>query len=289
MADEEESLDAQVEAQFRSESVDAPDSTDAEDESDAAGDSSSAPSEEEELETPVLTQDQIEFLGRKLARDQAEALGQFYDWAQENPTYVQAFDAWLRGDYELVPAGQQAQAPAPADSSPQEEVEQEEDLSDLPASVRAKLTQFDAVQAQVERLNQAQAAEQLRVAQTAVAKGKDTYQTRMGLTDEDMVELEGAAVRLGVLPNIAAQTNDMIRAVEETLDLAYWSTPKFREAALAKQAQQNNEALKRQRKANALGSSSGSVPRTASSSNTPQERREAMISELSKALNGGSE
>lgn len=234
--------------------------------------------------------DVIEWEGRQLKRGEAKALVEFYDWARANPGAMQAFDAYLTGQYDLVPKGyvpqQQQQATGPIQQVQTEEVE--DPYEDLPPAVRDKLSKIDEYEQRFAALDQQQQVEQLAVAQTAVQKGTANFQTKFGLTDEDIAELSETTARMGILPNIARERGDMLTAVEEALEVAYWRTPKFRDLAFQRQQTEAAEDLKRQQRASALSGASGSTPRGGTSPSNPSDRRVAMVNEITQAMRGGS-
>lgn len=222
---------------------------------------------------------EVDILGHKLRQNEAEALIEFYEWARANPQQVAEFDRYLRGDVELVPRGG-GQTPDGADNP-----SDDSDLEDLPPAVRAKLGEIDAMRETLGAMTQEAQQRQLVQAQAAVEKGAENFRTRLSLTAEDMTELQAETASLGILPSIAQRRQgDLTGAVEEALEIAYWRSEKFRQAAIGRMMDQQKEDRKRQRKASSLGGSSGSVPRSQDTPRDPEARKKAMADEIAEAM-----
>jgi hypothetical protein len=245
------------------------------------------PAEEPPAEGPR----RVAVLDREFDEHDARALVEFYDWVRQNPQQAMAIDSYLRGEAQLVPQGYQQSQPQQAPQQQQAPPEPEhDDLEDLDPALRDRLRRIDELEQRIQQYEQVsvqerQAQYQQQVA-AAVQRGGQSAQQKYGLTEEEAQELLGEAAALNIVGPLAAQRGDPVVAVEEALEIAYWRSPKFREHALTKMAQQEAESAKRQRKASALSGGSGSVPRNQGAPSNPTDRRSAMVNEISQALNG---
>lgn len=230
----------------------------------------------------------VEVLGQRLTEEEAQNLVDFYSWARANPQHVQAIDSYLTGNAQIVPREYlEQQQRQQQQAQPEQSQADLEEWEALPAAVKQKLSELDELKGVVGSLTQEQRQAQMATAQSAVQKGAENFKSRYSLSDEDMEVLMAETARLQVLPTIVQQTGDMLKGVEEALEMTYWRSTDFREREFAKQQTQARQQQQRQRKASALSGSSGSVPR-ASEPRTQEQRREAMVSEIATALRDGS-
>lgn len=222
----------------------------------------------------------VNILDREFDETDARSLVEFYDWVKANPAQAIAIDTYLRGQAQFVPVGQEQQPAPVAPAEPEPDA-----FEDLDPALRAKLKQIDELTARVAEQDQARAREYQSEVEAAVIRGTAAAATRLGLSDEEAEELKKIGAAMNVLPGLAQQKNgDLVAAVEATMDLAYWSTPKFRDQAVLKFAEQQTTERRRQAKASSLSGGSGSVPRTPKEPSTNEGRREAMVSAIAEAM-----
>jgi vacuolar-type H+-ATPase subunit I/STV1 len=214
---------------------------------------------------------------REMSIQDAQALVEFSDWVRANPEKAVAIDAYLRGQAEFRPVEVEPQAPAQPPLS-------EETLEDLDPAVRQRLETVDVLQQRLDALQAQQTQANQAQFQAAVQRGADNIKDKYALTDEEVQELQVIGAGMNVLPGIAQQRGDYVSAVEETLELAYWQTEKFRDAAVARYSAEQAEAEKRKRKASSISGGSGSVPRGPKAPSTKEDRREAMVQAITQAM-----
>jgi hypothetical protein len=238
--------------------------------------------------------DLIELDGLQLRPEEASALKEFYEFAQENPQAMAGIDAYLSGDYVLTPAQQaqqmQAQQAPPNGNGYEPDEEDDWDDEDIPPGVRARLDQMQAQMAQQQQVlisqqHVAQTAQQ-RAANEDIEMAASAYGDRRGLSEEEMSDLQNATGRLGVLPALVAKHNgNRIAALDEAFELAYWQTPEFRDREITRQAETSTKDRQRTTKAGKLSGSSGSQPREPQTPRTAEANREAMIAEIAQSMN----
>lgn len=228
--------------------------------------------------------ERVSLLGRDFDQSEAESLVGFYDWVRSHPEQAYAIDAFMRG---------QAQFVVPEDRPPQQQQQQaqpepEEDLSDLPPSVRAKLAEIDELRNAVGTVANDSMARRHAEAQAVVHLAGENFGTKYGLGADEVEELQRDAAQLNIIPSYIAQGAPWAQAVEEALDVAYWRNPKYREAHAERIASQAKKDQTRQRKAASVSGGSGSAPRTANPADTatPEGRRAAMVAAIAAAQNG---
>ncbi len=254
---------------------------DGEDGADGAGE---GPSEGEQP-TPTPSEeppaDEVQILDRTYSTDDAKALVEFYDWVKSNPQQAIAIDSYLKGQATFTPV----EAPGtPAQPAPAAPAVDEEIFEDLPEVVKQKLTQVDTLQQRIDALDQERAIAHQSEVQGAIARGSASFKDRYSLTDDEITELQQIGAGLNVLQGLAAQKGDLVSAVEETLEMAYWRTEKFRDVAVSKYAEQQAADTKRQAKASSLSGGSGSVPRTPKAASTNEDRRLGMVAAITQAM-----
>lgn len=223
----------------------------------------------------------IELAGERLTKEQVEGLVDFYRWAKANPEGLAQFDAYLQGQYELVPRGYLAARQATSQQSPRAE---EDPFEGLDPKLAATLSQMQSRLDQVAQMNaQQQVVSYAKGVETAAARVKERY----GLEDEDMERLTLHTARLQILPALMRQTGDAATAAEQAMELAYWQIPEFRDRELARRSQSTLEQQKRAMKASRLSGSSGSAPRNGSTPRTREERMAAMTQEIAQLMREG--
>lgn len=233
---------------------------------------------------PDTPPDRVSVLGRDLQQVEAQSLLDFYDWVRSNPQQAMAIDAYMRGQAQFVvpdPTPPQPTAPPTSDVD-------EGEWDELPKPVRDKLAEIDQLKQQVGFQEQDRQMQRQALAQAAVQRGAANFAERYSLNEEELEELQRDTAALGILPGIAAQRGDMLAAVEEALDIAYWRNEKFRSRQMDAYQKQQNETQRRQRKASSVSGGSGSSPRVPDNidTSTPEGRKAAMVAMISQAQNG---
>jgi hypothetical protein len=168
--------------------------------------------------------------------------------------------------------------PAPEPPKPPEWLDQDD-----PAQV-AMWTRQQELERQIQQIgqNQQQVAQQQAVAraQADANSGISTFRTlHPELSEDDITTLRTHAVSLDIIDGLA-RTRSGADAIAKALDIAYWDHPEFRARANAEPSPAKVKAAERaerKEKLNALGGSSGSVPRqeTRSVPKTDREMKDA--------------
>lgn len=244
---------------------------------------------------------------RTLTADQAREALHVYDWAQGlTPDHVAVIDAVFSGDYVVVPRdqapppSQPGTSPVPPSGASGGGGGDEIDLDALDPDTRAYIERQRAqieqyVQQATQPLIQANAQQHQQQVIAQLDQGAQTFMQRMNLTEQDIGTLQQRVAETGILPGIASRhRNNLSAAMEEALEAAYWTTPQYRDRAIAAQTeaqlaadrQRATEDAKRQRKASSLTGSAGSVPRTQPPA-TKQDRDKAMVGDIAAAMSGG--
>lgn len=213
----------------------------------------------------------------ELPPDHAQVLADFYKWLQANPQQAALIDAYLSGQAEIV-RREQPQAPEPQ-PAPQPKAQDEQKEPPSP-----ELAELEQLRQKIAQLEQIQYREQMQTAHAAVVEGQQRFAKRMGLTDEELEKVSQVAAAIGSLPHFVQAAGDMITGVEQALENAFWTIPEMREKAISQML--SSPDLARQRRAASISGSGGSAPRQ-SPPTTPEDRRKAMIDEITQALRGG--
>lgn len=169
-----------------------------------------------------------------------------------------------------------ARQPAPEPPKPVEPPEwvDRDDPSDL-----ARWNYMQKLELQQSQLleNQRRFAEQEQAskAMVAVDGALSTFrQLHPELTEDDVQTVRTHAAALEIIPGLQ-RTRNGTDAVLKALDIAYWDLPEFRAQATATPspaAVKKAERAEKKEKLNALGGSSGSVPRTEAKPNLSSDR-----------------
>ena len=241
--------------------------------------------------------DFIEIGSQRIPAEHAERVAAFWQWMNEYPEQAMEFMGYLNGEYTLTPAQQAAveqaaaqAAAAPAEPKPRPE---DEDWTFVPDSVKDAIAELDEIKGRFEtydqwvaRLEYEREQEAATAAVQAINMGVEKFREQYDVSDQDLEQLRIEAGRLGVADRLAQQYGDPVRAVAESLELAYLRNPTFRDRETARQVTQAQEDQQRQRKLGALGGS-GSPPVRKTTPSTPEDRRTAMVREIREAVNGG--
>lgn len=220
----------------------------------------------------------VEVAGRKLRPEEAQELVEFYEWARANPQVMAGVNAYLSGQYQLVPVQQEETKP-----------EEDDEWEHVDPSIKSR---FEALQAEVQQMAawrqqwvQQQTYEQVVRAQTDLAAGIERFNSRYSLTEDELQTLQNEAAELSILPALIQKHNgDRVAAVDEALETAYWRSETFRQREFDKERLNEKNDAKRKSTASKLSGSSGSVPRHRETPSTPEQRKEAMIREIAEAM-----
>ncbi len=259
---------------------------------DEAGDEEDETEEDDDVEAPAEeAPSSFTIDGRNLTEGDMRQVLQVADWASSlSPDQVNAIDAVLSGEYEIVPRGAAASVPQPGAAAPG--VDDDDEYDDLDPKVKARL---DHLTNTVETLSKSQSSvfeeQQRRVNEEVVASirvGASKFQTATGLTDDEREVLTQRVVQLQILPGYANQyRGDPATAMEKAMEAVYWQTPEYREREVQKQLAQERKTTSkettRKTKASSLTSGGGSVPRVEPSA-TKDQRREQMKREIEEAM-----
>lgn len=240
--------------------------------------------------------------GISIDREQARTLAQFDAWLAANPELASQIAGVSRGEFELVPkGGRGVHTDVPTPTLPPTPATSNTDDLDLDDPVQRRLwTELQSTREQVNAASEVITRHEAQINQQGqsttralVERVSNEYATQHKLTTDELQSLRRQAAYL--IPQFSAPTDiatglprvvDPVRAIEQSLDAAYWSIPEFRSRALDEMTSTKLDDLRKKAKLNSLGGSSGSVPRRASQPSTDQERRDAMIAEVSAAWNG---
>lgn len=241
--------------------------------------------------------------------DLAQAV-QLRDWySRLNNPQIQAIDALLSGEYQLVPTSQSQVAPVATPPAPQPATSPASPL-DSPVNddagewldpraeaeinrLRTELTQLtERVTSSVTPLIESRQNDQFNATLSAIDQAHAAFQIEYTLDDDTMKQLGDAVVAAGVFPSLLQQHGNPATATKAALDMMLWTTPSFRDkivtqrlTALATDSQAQAQVDKT-RKLTSLASSGGSVPRRTTTPQTKEERYAAMTEEIRAAVNG---
>lgn len=242
----------------------------------------------------------VEIAGRQIPISEADRVGALYDFIQQYPEQAAQFGSYLLGDMQLVPkSGPEGVTAAPptTEQPPARTPLRDEDMEYLPPAVqerirlldeyedrfdqigRALTTYEDVARQQYEQVN----AERARAAQGAINAGTEQFKTAYDLSDDEVQGLMEDASKMGVVAHLAQQYQDPVRAVSEALELAYLRNPDYRDREFARRQAEAEAQRKKDKKLGAISGAGGSVNRSTTPS-TPEEKRAAMVREISEAM-----
>jgi hypothetical protein len=131
------------------------------------------------------------------------------------------------------------------------------------------------------------------------SRAKDSFAKQYSLSNDQINDIEQIAANMQILPALLSGVDpitrlpvkvDPLTALERALEIAYYSTPTYREAEYQRKQTLAKKDTSRKRKLNSLSGSSGSTPkRPAREPETEQDRRSAMINEIAQIMSGQSE
>lgn len=232
--------------------------------------------------------------GQQLPVQDIEALLEFQAWARQNPQHMQAFGAYLEGQAEFVPKGQEQEEPKPK--------QDDEDWEDLDPATKKQIESLREREAELERkiqeiqqplaaMQQQSYADQVAHATKVVNEVKQQFQEQWGLSDEEVNALEREATQAQILPAIRQQEPDLHKAVAATLETAFWRNPNYRQKAMDVELTRSGAAEQRKALASRVSGAGGSTDRGVGFSKgvdqmSEQERRDAMVAEIEESLRG---
>lgn len=194
------------------------------------------------------------------------AYAQFLTWASQDPSRLQALDAFWRGDA-LPTTGSQPAAPTPtpvatppAGSPPSQPANEQPGIS-LPAPLREMQEKLDAVTTVTRHVyndyQQRQAAEVRSAIDAVSSEIKQAY----NLTDEQMEKLNQAASATGLAKPLTDQ-HGVSMGLKKLYETTMAMEPDFRQVLINREQNRNKDKETRTRKQAALAGSSGSVTRS---------------------------
>jgi hypothetical protein len=247
--------------------------------------------------------------GRDYTNEEVAQALPLYDWfARLQPAQVQAIDAMLSGQYRLVPAtepvatpiappsGSGAPATSPSSAPPAEDEGEWLDTRAQREIVALRQQISDLQQTFTQNLQpvvetQQQADFNIRLA--AINQSHAEFQRKFDLPDEAMEALETTIAESQVLPGLAHKHGNLKAGMDAALEMAFWSTPVYRDRYLAsREASQEAEqaqtdaATVRKQHLTALSGSGGSAPRREPVPSNSEDRHAAMVAEIAQAMNG---
>lgn len=237
------------------------------------------------------------------------------DGRQVTPAQIQAWaelDARINSDPNLREGLSSLLNPRPAPPPQQSTLPplpniSEEDLADNPALqamviIAARQQQETAALRQQIEAQQAQQQQvQFKEAQETTNAAVTSFQRTYNIPDAVMAEVRNAAGRnmepmytymRGIDPRTGKSVvPDQFKAIEVTLEMAYWNTPSSRQFEIERQAQHRAATTTRKQKLAGIGGSSGSTSRTPKPPDLTDEdaRHRAAVEFAAAAMNGESD
>lgn len=255
---------------------------------------------EEEIDPPSA------FDPTSIDEQQYRAFQEFTGFLAENPEFA-SYVATFPGFYDDNQVGQQPLgAPsgtgAVPDNAQSGALPLPDDLDLDDPAVKALLPLLQQQQTilqsltQQQEVTQRQLYENQREQTTAIAnRVQASFKKQYGLEDGEMEELHTIAGRLQVLPSLMSGVDpwtgmptkpDPMSAIERAYEMALYSTPKYRNKVIQPESERVVKDNTRKKKLSSLSGNSGSSPRTPAAPRNDLERRNAMISEVTAAMNG---
>lgn len=219
-----------------------------------------------------------------------------HQWFARLPDHVvQGIDAYLSGQYQLVPLVAPATAAGPVSpSSPPPQVEEEEWLDPRAAQeIQSLRAEVEALKGNVTSTSQQQMETALRNQQTIIETTAHSFAEEYSLAEDQMSELVSVLNNAQILSGLHHQHNgDVAKAMRAGLEMTLWSTPSLRDSVLARQAevaqlelaQQTQDDERRKQQLSALSGSGGSAPRRDPIPRTPEDRQRAMRDTIAAAM-----
>ncbi len=232
--------------------------------------------------------------GQEFTQSDVETAINIAGWyARLDQTQIQQIDALISGHYVLSPTTQ----PGPAPSSATAPVDDGEDWLDPRAAqeIQRLREEIDGVKKSLTPVVETQQQSQQAQIMAAIEGAAATYAEERNLTPDEMQRLEQAVSQSGIYPSLYQRARgDAAKAMRESLDTIFYTTAEFRDrevkaqvdAQLQQLSQSQRDEQEKQRQMSALSSTGGTVPRREPRPSTPQDRKQAMVEEISRAMNG---
>lgn len=231
--------------------------------------------------------------GRQPSRDELNDLIQLNDWASSlTPEQVRAIE------YARLNPDQVFSTQSPAQPNIEPEIDPlEAEYADDPVYKRLKALedQQRSLQTEYNQVVQQQAREREEKARGELTLGvnefRSTYDT---LSDEDLNNLQGAVASAGIFPGFVQASGGNVQvAIKNALEYAYWQSPQFREAEIARRmeaAQQTTteHTVRKNKAASVTGTGGNGASRTeAPTKPSTDQRWDAVKQGLGEAMNNG--
>lgn len=235
------------------------------------------------------------YLGRP--RQDVEAALQTLDYFRSLPgTALDGINAYLSGDYVLVPRDQVPTGATPSSGGAGSASSDDDDLEDLDPAVARRMQRLEEELNGLRQTAQQQAQQQVHTQEQQLVQALDTvgkrFQAEHGLTDEEMQALFNRGAQMEtIVVGVRAYPTDPDKAVATALDLAYFSDDTLRQREIDRRAEermQEQRALAaRKTRAGAVTAASGNVAKPtpiAPSKMTAAQREAAIAEELAAAM-----
>lgn len=161
--------------------------------------------------------------------------------------------------------------------------------------VKQQGQQLGQVQSAFQQQQQVQLAQMRATAESTYKRAAYSFAQNHNLTADEVDDLSTIASRLGVLPSLMQGIDpttglptrpDPLSAMDRALEIALYSTEKYRKKAnIDAQATQRRHSQRRQ-KLQAVSGNSGSVARQQPAPQGQAETRQAMVNEVAAMFNG---
>jgi hypothetical protein len=124
-------------------------------------------------------------------------------------------------------------------------------------------------------------------------RARSDFADRYALTPGELVQVESRLAASGIMPSLVDRrggpSGDVYQAIMDGFETTAWTSPDLRQRLIASQTQpaidEANDTRQRAAKLGSLSGSGGSVPRTESAPMNSEDRRKAMVAEITAAMN----
>jgi hypothetical protein len=248
------------------------------------------------------TPDHYDIAGRRYDRAQAEAWAQFDAMVTADPQLRAVIENYLKARGQPQPP-QTPQTPQPPElptlSQLPPEYQNDETITSLYNTVRAQQDAIDRISRQAAQAEQ-YASHNIQRTYADIAQGAITeFQKSRQLDDPTMTAVSRAARASGFAEKYMSGVDpltgttvapDPFKAVMSALEAGYLMAPETRDLEVQRQidarVRRAQDEVSRKEKLAGVSGASGSVPRTQTIPDNPQDARAAMTEEISQMLNG---
>jgi hypothetical protein len=218
--------------------------------------------------------------GSQVTLERLQQLAQIDQAFQTDPEIARAItEVVSQRAPRLTPSpAREPQVEIPADLPPPEL-----DLED--PTVKALWSALQSTKAEVQEWKRSQSQAQAQMAYQAIASGKDEFAKKHNISPDELAVIDMRAAQMIDLNRLAqSRGGDFKSATVEALELAALADPNYRTKFIAPAP----DDTKRKQNLNALAGGSGATPRSEPdpSTMTPEQRKQAMITELANSLKG---